>query len=143
MYWLSSWDNPHFFSKYFTEDMFIRSFFDEMFDRKISAHHIFSKSNNRNLRIDLFYNRYDIFMIEDIAFKNIPRFLKRFYKIPYYWSKIRIIRFNKWLIIYLYIYSTNRSVDGSYFFKKIYKQLYKYNKVYIRNLLLNDMFYEF
>lgn len=41
MYWLSSWDDLHSFSKRFNEDLFLRSFFENMFHRKVSTHFLY------------------------------------------------------------------------------------------------------
>ena len=42
-----------------------------------------------------FLEKYKFFFKHSVNFKQAPKFLRRFYKIPYYWSKIRIIRYSK------------------------------------------------
>jgi hypothetical protein len=84
MYWLSSWDDLHSYSTYFNEDMFVRSLIDNLFHRKISTHFIYFKQKSEKFKYDSFVERYRVFFKHSVNFKQVPKFLKRFYKIPYY-----------------------------------------------------------
>lgn len=145
MYWLSSWDSLHAYSRYFNEDIFLRNFFDDMLHRKISTHFIYWKSKtNEAEQYDFFLKRYKIYLKHSVNFKQIPKFLRRFYKIPYYWSKVKVLRFQKWLIVYFSIFSTNKPIIRSTVVrKKLYKNFIKFSKIIMRNSFLSDSFYNF
>lgn len=144
MYWLSSWDDLHSYSRYFNEDVFVRGFFDDMFHRKISTNLIFFKQKERVQRYSDFLKRYQIYLRHSTNFKQVPRFLKRFYKIPYYWSKIRIIRFQKWLIIYFSIFSTNRLiVNVNVRRSKTFGNIIRFNKILLKHSLSSDFKFDF
>jgi len=145
MYWLSSWDDLHSFSKYFNEDIHIRSFFDEIFRKKMSTKFIFwKKKKDHIVKYNEFLKRYRLYLRHSVSFKQVPKFLKRFYKIPYYWSKIRIIRFQKWLIIYLTLFSTNR-VKLRYNFPRnqLYENAVLYNKILLKQSFLPNLLFDF
>ena len=144
MYWLSSWDDLHSYSRYFNEDIFIRDFFDNIFNRKISASFIFFKPKNSLYKYNEFLTRYRIYLRHSVNFKQVPKFLKRFYKIPYYWSKIRIMRFQKWLIVYLTIFSTNRLILRHNFVRnQLYKNSLRFNKILLKNSYLPNLTFSF
>lgn len=141
MYWLSSWDNLHAFSRQFNEDIFIRFFFDAMFLRKISTNFIFFRLKEHSVRYEEFLDKYKLYLRHSVNFKQVPRFLKRFYKIPYYWSKIRILRFQKWLVVYLTIFNTNKylgefKVDR----RSLVNNLFKFNKIVLKKSFTSDLF---
>lgn len=101
MFWLSSWDNVHSFSSNINEDFLIREFFYFLVNDKYSAK--FFKKNN--LLLDFSKNQeYSISNISDK--KTVDEFFFRFNKIPFYLSKIRILKFQKWVVIYFFLYNT-------------------------------------
>lgn len=139
MYWLSSWDDLHSFSKRFNEDLFLRSFFENMFHRKVSTHFLYWSNGNWTDKYKMFCNKYKFYFRHHVSFKQIPKFLRRFYKIPYYWSKIRIVRFQKWLIVYCNLFSTNKK-KSFYMYKRfnIYKNLVLLNRSILKRSFFND-----
>lgn len=120
MFWLSSWDSVHSFSSNINEDFLIRDFFYFLVNDKYSAR--FFKKN------DLLFNfsKNQEYSISDISDKkSVDEFFFRFNKIPFYLSKIRIVKFQKWVVIYFFLYNTfikkislNYSDNSLFFLKK-------------------------
>lgn len=143
MYWLSSWDDKHTYNGLFNQDMFVRSFIDNLFHRKISSHFIFFTKKSADHKYKKFLSKYKIFFRHSVNFKQTPKFLRRFYKIPYYWSKIRLIRFNSWLIIYLHLFSTNKRIDTRTYPKGTEKTFYMLGKHAFKKSFLDKSFFYF
>lgn len=101
MFWLSSWDNVHSFPSNINEDFLIREFFYFLVNDKYSAK--FFKKNNLLLNFSK-NHEYNVSNISDK--KTVDEFFFRFNKIPFYLSKIRILKFQKWVVIYFFLYNT-------------------------------------
>ncbi len=143
MYWLSSWDDKHIYNGYFNEDMFVRSFIDNLFHRKISTHFIYFSKKTADYKYKKFLERYKIFFKHSVNFKQTPKFLRRFYKIPYYWSKIRIIRFERWLVIYMHIFSTNKRVYTRKYPRNTDKTFFMLGKAAFQKSFFDKSFFNF
>lgn len=105
MFWLSSWDNTHTYSTNFNEDVFIRSIFYFMVNDKYSSNFIFSKQ-----KLYQFAVKSNNLFLKDFSKKNISEFLQRLNKIPYYISKIRVLKFQQWCLVYFYLYNYKAKV---------------------------------
>jgi len=138
MFWLSSWDSLHHYNKLFNEDMFIRSFFENMFTRKMSTHFYYYKKSHIDFKFKTFVEKYKIHIKYSVTTNQMPRFLRRFYKIPFYWTKVKILRFQHWLIIYFHIFSKNKKIKKKYFFKKVHLSLIRFNRIALKHSILND-----
>lgn len=94
-----------------------------------------------------YVEKYDLYLDGEVLVKNIPAFLKRVNKVPYYWSKIRTIRYNKWLIIYFYVFLIGKKhrLPGVELNSNVlrYKGVFKYNHLHLKNSFLNDSFFNF
>ena len=56
---------------------------------------------------------------------NLNDFLFRSNKLPYYISKVRILKFQKWLIVYFYLYNYDRKIVCN---KLVFDNLIKFQK---------------
>ncbi len=102
MFWLSSWDDLHSYSTNLNEDVFIRNFFFNLVTDKYSSNLYFSVNSISR------FSESNSFGLIKINNKNISDFLFKQNKLPYYISKIRILKFQKWLLVYFYIYNYNK-----------------------------------
>lgn len=107
MFWTSLWDSKYTYSKLVKEDFFIRQYITNIFKEKMSSKPVFFFKNFKNLSQPSSFNKFNINMISDLSVTSLSKFLFKSNKIPNYLSKIRIIRFQKWLIIYFKIYTSN------------------------------------
>lgn len=117
MYWNSMWDNKVDFSRSLKEDIYLNKFVPLIFSDLISAKILkYSKSSIKKIDID-YYN---------IPTKNktkheIYLHLLRSNKLNLYSSKIWILKYQKWLIIFFFVYLPryNRLKKKLFFSKKI------------------------
>lgn len=107
MFWLSSWDNLHSYSTNLNEDAFVREIFYYMVNDKYSSRFCFNKKNLFNFS-DITGNNF----LKTSDNKTISEFFFRFRKIPYYLSKVRILKFQNWFITYLYLYNYKKKVNN-------------------------------
>jgi hypothetical protein len=105
MFWLSSWDDLHSYSVNLNEDVFLRSFFYYMVNDKYSSNFFLS-----NYKIIKYSDKFNFNTNKTISSANFSDFLFRQNKLPYYISKVRILKFQKWLIIYFYLYNYDRKI---------------------------------
>lgn len=95
----------HSYSTNLNEDAFIRNFFYCMVNDKYSSNYFYTnkKLNENLLKINTNFNK--VLKKDDLSY-----FLFRFNKLPYYISKIRILKFQKWLVIYFYLYNYSKKL---------------------------------
>lgn len=127
MRWDSSYDSSVNFKKYVLLDIFIKKFFDFIFDDKILL---------------IFYNNFFFKKLKNSTMLNIFKIKKK--KIPVYASKIWLLRHQKWVVVSVYLYIPKIFLKKSLKIKKIklnthnsffsflldsqkYNFLYKYN----------------
>ena len=107
MFWLSSWDDLHSYSTILNEDVFIRNFFYFMINEK------FSTNLNINLKkLNLLNNSTSYNLLKVSNRQSISDFLYKANKIPYYISKVRILKFQRWLVIYFYLYNYSKKSNN-------------------------------
>ncbi len=106
MFWLSSWDDLHSYSTNLNEDSFLRSFFYFMVSEKYSSNFFLSKQKIFN-----FYSKNNLSVFKNNNNNYVSDFLFRFNKLPYYISKIRILKFQRWLVIYFYLYNYDKKIS--------------------------------
>jgi hypothetical protein len=135
MFWLSSWDDLHNYSTNLNEDAFIRSFFYSVVNDKYSSNFYFSK----NSVID-FSKKTNFNVLKNTNNTYISDFLYRFNKIPFYISKVRILKFQKWLVVYFYMYNYNKKIikNNNKFFNTL--KFFKKNNFYFLKKNSNFMF---
>jgi len=123
MFWLSSWDDIHSYSTNLNEDVFIRKFLYRVIDNKYSTSFYLNKNKLNHFSKKINYN-----FLKKMSKIDISKFLLRFYKIPYYLSKIRLIKYQNWLVIYFYIYNYNKNILKKNFKKNFFNFLKFNNK---------------
>ena len=127
--WYNTWNVKQSFSTLLSEDEFLKNFFKIFLSNWVSANHLL-KQKNFNNKISLvkkqrikkyfsFLNKYDS--------KEYNKVLKTifFKKFPYYVSRLYIIKYDNWVVLYVYIYIPN-SWTKKIFEKKKKKHNYSY-----------------
>ena len=120
MFWLSSWDDLHTYSVNLNEDSFLRSFFFYMVNDKYSSNFFLSKQ-----KIIQYSDKFNFNLNKITSPSNLNDFLFRSNKLPYYISKVRILKFQKWLIVYFYLYNYDRKIVCN---KLVFDNLIKFQK---------------
>jgi hypothetical protein len=115
MFWLSSWENLHSYSTNLNEDAFIRNIFQYMVNDKYSSRFFFKKDS-----LFRFADSTSNTFLKSLNHSELSEFFFRFKKIPYYISKIRILKFQKWIIAYFYIYNYRKKVSNSSSFSNFF-----------------------
>lgn len=120
MFWLSSWDDLHTYSVNLNEDSFLRSFFYYMINDKYSSNFFLSKQ-----KIIKYSDKFNFSLNKITSTSNFNDVLFRLNKLPYYISKVRILKFQKWLIVYFYLYNYDKKILSS---KLVFNNLIKFQK---------------
>jgi|HigsolmetaAR202D_1030399.scaffolds.fasta_scaffold01127_21 Ribosomal protein S3, N-terminal domain. len=132
MFWSSLWDSKYTYSKLVKEDYFIRQYINNIFKEKISSKPVFFLKNFKNFS-HFTFSKFNINIAADLSVSSLSKFLFKANKLPSYLSKIRIIRFQKWLIIYFRIYTPNSLKIIS--FRKRNFSFYKFYYTYYSHFL--------
>jgi len=135
MFWSSVWDDKHRYKHSFLEDAFIRKYIPYVFYNKVSSNLIFNINSTHSKNTNLhFFKKYNL--NHNISKHSVSNFLLNFNKLPVYLSKIHIIRFNNWILIYFMACTPNlvksdNSIfilkNKSYIFQKYMSNVYKNN----------------
>lgn len=121
MFWLSSWDNLHSYSTNLNEDDFIRNFFYFLVNDKYSSNFFFNK-----IKLNSFTSNNNIATLQNTSNKDISEFFYRFNKIPFYLSKVRILKYQGWVVMYFYIYNYSKKIIQTP--KNIFVNFLKFSK---------------
>lgn len=119
MYWNSMWDNKVDFSRALKEDIYLNKFVPLIFNDSISSKILkYSKKNVKDLNTD-YYN----IQIKTKTKHQIFLFLLKNSKLNFYCSKLWILKYQNWIIIYFFMYlpKYNRLKKRFFFSKKIEK----------------------
>jgi len=120
MFWNSMWDNKINYTRSLKEDIYLNRFVNLVFEDNISANTL--KFFNKKY-LNLNYSLYKI-PSKVKTEKNLKNYFIKFGKVEFYTSRLWILKYQKWVILYLYIY------------------LPLHNKLKIRkNLLFKDLDY--
>lgn len=147
MYWSSMWDSKVLYSKNLKEDLFFNRFFDLIFNDNVSINSLNLK-NKKNF----FLNKYNI----EIDEKNnsLIKYLSNENRIKFTSSKIWILKYQKWIIFYKFIYINNfenkqkliKNVsygDNFFYFYRFYNRSFKrinLNFFLYKSFLNNNIF---
>lgn len=106
-----------------------------MVSDKYSSNFYFSK----NSVVD-FSKKTNFNFLKNTNNNGISDFLFRFNKLPFYISKIRILKFQKWLVVYFYIYNYNKKIitNRNIFFNTL--KFHKKNNFFLLKKNSNFMF---
>ena len=94
IFWNSNWDNFYLFSKKLNENLFLLNFFIFIFsDNIFLSNYFLSKKNYYFLNKNYYF------------YKNIP----------VYFSRLWILKFQKWLLLLIFFYNTKNKKTKKYF----------------------------
>ena len=137
MYWNSMWDDKINYSRSLKDSIFIKDFIYVLFEGGYSYFFFLDlkncENNNNflNLKKKYSFHTKKIFKKNDIgsiiSYKLIKKKKNKFRP---YLSKIWILNYQTWVVVYFYIYSFNLSI----FFKRL-KSKFKYSSVYTNIIL--------
>jgi hypothetical protein len=128
MFWASLWDSKFSSSKLNKQDYLIRKYIKHIINEKISSRPLFLTDFSFNKWKNKDFEKFNLKIFKDLNIRSFSKYIFRINKLPNYISKIRIIRFQRWLIIYLKIFTPNplRKIA----FKKKTHSLFKYFSQY-------------
>jgi len=121
MFWNSMWDDKHNYSRSLKEDIFIKLFIKLLFE-DIPSSNIRFVSNNiwrTSNRINVL-KKYNIHLKKDASLTELRNFLFKSGKQSLYFSKIWILKYQTWIIIYFFVYSPkfnkllNKQIEDDY-----------------------------
>lgn len=135
MFWNSVWEDKYNYYRNFSEDIFIRNFFFFLFDDYFSINILkftgLRYLNNLNSRYSIL-NNYNINIKEDLTMSEIYSSLIRSSRKPSFLSKIWIMRYQTWLIVFFFIYSYEFRVLG-------YKNIEQEEKEHLDNYYYDEI----
>jgi len=104
MYWNSMWDNKINYTKNLKEDIYLKKIIPFFFNDKISINLLkFKNYKYKYIDIDRYYMHYNFDKIN----KNFINFLYKNNDIEMYPSKLWIVRYQKWVILFYFLYIPN------------------------------------
>lgn len=135
MFWNSMWDNKINYSRGLKEDVYLNKFIPLLFQDKISRK-IFKTIDFNKIDLNKMVLRYNLHMkVLNFNKKNFYKYLSEINKVKYFKSKIWILKYQKWFIIYFFIYLP--------FFNKFKKKIskFKFIKRYNKYNNLNSLLF--
>jgi hypothetical protein len=133
MYWSSMWDDKNNFSRLLSEDIFIKKFIPLLIEDNILIKN-FNKNNFKANNVDLNY-KYSLAFNVDINLNNVYSYIYSLNKIIFYTSKIWVVKYQTWILIFFYIYSP---------FNKLFKDKSDgLNNFNLNNSVSNDIVYNY
>ncbi len=130
MFWASLWDSKFSFSKLNKQDYFIRKYITFMINEKVSSRPLFLTSLIFKSFQKHNFEKFNLKVFTDTNIQSFSKYLFRVNKLPNYISKIRILRFQKWLVIYLKIFTPN-PLRKTIFKKKNYNLFKFFSQYYL------------
>lgn len=106
-FWENSWDSKLNYTHNLNEDIFLKKFFKIFFKNWISTNIFFNKKfylKNKNSIKKISIKKF--IKTQEEYNDNIKKYLKKHKtkKFPYNFSKLFLLKFSKWVIIFAYIY---------------------------------------
>lgn len=106
-----------------------------MITDKYSSNFYFS-----DLQFNTFLERNKTNLNKSLGKGNFSDYLFKCNKLPYYISKIRIIKFQKWIVVYFYLYNySKKTFLNNFNFLNLFKFTRK-NSIYFLNKKSNFLF---
>lgn len=102
MYWSSMWDDKFNYSRFLKEDIYVRKFIPVLLEDNILINF---KHKNRLTIFNNTNNKYNMHMHKDWNNTEIYNYINTLNKSIFYTSKIWILRYQSWVLIFFYIYS--------------------------------------
>ena len=106
MYWSSMWDNKFNYSKFLKEDIYIRKFIPIFLEDNI----LYNFKQNSNLSNSININvKYNLHLQNNWNRDELYNYINSLNKVIFYTSKIWVLRYQTWILIFFYIYSPSFS----------------------------------
>lgn len=128
--WEHNWENKNNYTQNLNEDMFLKKFFklflkSWLSNKKTNLKYLSPKSkNNKKINFKKFLN---LKISKNELIGDISK-LSQFRQFPYYFSRIYLIKYSNWIIIYMYIYIPESwLIKFNKFNKKIFNVKYNYD----------------
>lgn len=145
--WENHWESKLNFTKQLNEDMFFKEFFRIFFKNWLSYQTPIFWKNYKSKSIDSKVTRFKKFKIVYTTTQDLKLFLKKTInkRFTYNFSKLFLIRFQNWIIMYVYIYVPQVWINRlqkrkvHYFNKNYIDSLYKHNTMKL--LYMNNNYY--
>ncbi len=127
MFWSSVWDQKILYSRNLKEDLLLNSFFDLSFNDSLSVNLLTFKKNDV-----INHKKYNF----NVNYKNsvFYRFILNNNKVNYTSSKIWILKYQKWVVIYQFIFIPNlkktiiNPTDNDFLYKNSLSYILKFYK---------------
>ena len=132
MFWNSVWDSKIHYNRFLKEDIFLNQFFLLSFNdnSSLNTFNFKSKKKINNFKIKNHFI--------DNEKSSLYKFLLNLNRVDYYSSKLWILRFQKWIILYHFLYITNfnkllikKSNDLEFF--NYYDNFYYFYNFYLKS----------
>lgn len=102
MYWSSMWDDKFNYSRFLKEDIYIRKFIPILLEDNI----LFNFRHKNNLyNLNSVNVKYNMHIHSDWNKYEIHSYINGLNKSIFYTSKIWVLRYQSWILIFFYIYS--------------------------------------
>lgn len=142
-FWENNWENKNFYSMNISEDIFLKKFLKLFLQTWLTnkKHTLKLLIPNDINKKKLNYKKY-YYIFEDFNWRNNLEKNSVFRQFPYYTSKIFLIKYSNWIVIYAYIYIPrtwykkfdNIASKSSNYINILY--LYKFHR--LKNKFLNN-----
>lgn len=124
--WYNTWNKNYSYNTNLSEDAYLDIFFKIFFKNWLSSNHL-NSYKYFNISKKYRIQKYIDYTYESSLKEFIKEFsIKRNKKFPYYISRLFIIKYNQWILLYSYIY-----VPKAWYkkFQKKKKRIYNYSYV--------------
>lgn len=130
MFWNSMWDNKINYTSNLSEDIFLKKFIPLIFGDNSS----FKKLNLFNLdpsKLRIVKNKYKLHVtIVGMKKTSFNKYIKKLKKVEFYFSRAWILKYQRWVVIYLYVYIPKFSKLNKLNKSLLYPKFFNINLLY-------------
>jgi len=146
-YWGSSWSFKDNYNLQFKEDFFLKIVVPRLFINKTSANMFMLKKSSKISALNYYTKSNDLFIFQKSNKEDFLRYLKNKKKTPFYSTKLHIVRYERWIVIFYkvflpvkkkYLYKNRPPLSG-YFIRNFFLSL---NKIKFMHKTDNSLFYK-
>lgn len=123
VYWGSSWSFRDDYKISFKEDFLIKGFIPLLIFSKSGSSRYFLRKTIKGGRFAQGCIKYNLYFRYGSTVNLISRILRRRNKIPYYPTKLNIVRYGKWVIVFFKVFlpriSAKKLSSSMFFFKNL------------------------
>lgn len=133
MYWNSMWDNKINYTSNLCEDIFLKKFVPLIFKDNTSFRNLNVLNLDRK-QLKIIKNKYRLHIsIIGVKKTNFTKYIVKSKKVESYFSRLWVMKYQKWVVLYLYVYIPKFSE-----LRKAEKNLYKFSNI---DILYKNYFY--